>query len=132
MQRSLLLPITMCCAAFALPANALMVVDRPEVKAEKPILNIASRCPPGTRLVPAGYQRKGKWRDAYCSRWVSQRAGPTDTVANQLNAQQRAQSQGGMMLPGSGGGPFGQPTPTQGVPGAWQSPASTHLPPGYR
>ena len=132
MRFSLLLPIALCCAAFAPPANALVVVDRAEARVEKPILKIAARYPPGTRLVPAVYQRKGKWKDAYCSRWVSQRASPTDTVANQLNAQQRAQSQGGMMLPGSGGGPYAQPTPTQGVPGAWQSPASTHLPPGYR
>ena len=116
----LLLPIAMCCAAFALPANALVAVDRPAAKLEKPLVTIATHCkagdhcaaaahcPPGTRWTPAKYGRAGKWRVAHCTSWVSR---PTDSVANQLNAQQRAQYQGGGMPPGPSGGPYAQPTP---------------------
>jgi hypothetical protein len=132
MRRISLLAFAICCASFALPANALVVPDRMDAKAEKPIITVAvTHCPPGQRLVPAGYQRKGKWRPRHCSGWVSRGASPGDSMAGQLNAQEAMQHQG-MRPPGSDGGAYGQPSPTQGIPGAWQSPASTHLPPGYR
>jgi hypothetical protein len=60
----------LCCFAFALPANAVMKVELPEVGAGRAIISIAQYCPPGTRWVPAGYQRKGKWKPARCSTWV--------------------------------------------------------------
>jgi hypothetical protein len=78
---------------------------------------------------------------------------PNDNVANQLNAQELervgssppglAESHGGpygqpspsQAIPGewhptggSHGGPYGQPTPTYGIPGAWQPSASSHPP----
>jgi hypothetical protein len=115
MRSTLLLPIAMCCAAFALPANALVAVDLPAAKLEKPIVTVAAHhhckvgdtcdsaahCPPGTRWVPAKYGRAGKWRLSHCSNWVY-RPSPTDTVANQLNTQESAQHQGGMMPPTPG------------------------------
>jgi hypothetical protein len=75
MRGALLLPIALCCVGFALPANAVMKVAPPEVGAARPIITIAHRCPPGMGWVPAGYQRKGKWKDGHCSTWVRQRMG---------------------------------------------------------
>ena len=55
--------------------------------------------------------------------------GPNDNVANQLNTQEAANHlTPGMMGAGSHGGPYGQPTPTQGIPGAYQPSASSHSP----
>ena len=55
--------------------------------------------------------------------------GPSDKVANQLNAQEAANHvTPGMMGAGSHGGPYGQPSPTQGIPGAYQPSASSHSP----
>jgi hypothetical protein len=73
MRGALLLPIALCCVAFALPANAVMKVDPPEVGARRAIISIAHHCPAGMRWVPAGYQRKGKWKDGHCSTWAPQR-----------------------------------------------------------
>jgi len=131
MRRILLLPIAVCCAAFALPANALVVVDRPEAKPEKPIITIAARCPAGMKWVPAGYQRKGRWRDGHCSSWVARKARPGDVVANQLNAQESAQHGGGMAPAPAYGGPtnaYGQPNQIYGMPGAGQPSASGPTP----
>jgi hypothetical protein len=75
MRVALLLPIALCCAAFALPANAVMKVNPPEVGVGRPIISIAHRCPAGMGWVPAGYQWKGKWKDGYCSTWVRRRMG---------------------------------------------------------
>jgi hypothetical protein len=57
-------------------------------------------------------------------------------MANQLNAQElsRVQSGGGAapvaggMAPGTLGGGYGQPAPTQGIPGGNQPSASSHPP----
>jgi hypothetical protein len=55
--------------------------------------------------------------------------GPSDNVANRLNAQEAASHLApGMMGAGSHGGPYGQPTPTQRIPGASQPSASSHPP----
>lgn len=64
--------------------------------------------------------------------------GTTDNIANQLNAQelQRAggggpvSAPGGGMAPGTLGGGYGQPAPTQGIPGGDQPSASSHPPMG--
>ena len=61
--------------------------------------------------------------------------GTTDNIANQLNSQE-LQRQGGApasapaggMAPGTLGGGYGQPSPTQGVPGGDQPSASSHPP----
>lgn len=70
-------------------------------------------------------------------RGMARRASP-DSVASQLNAQELARVQGGGaapvargMAPGTLGGGYGQPAPTQGIPGGNQPSASSH-PPAYR
>jgi lactobin A/cerein 7B family class IIb bacteriocin len=68
-------------------------------------------------------------------RGMARKAGP-DSVANQLNAQELSRVQGGGappvaggMAPGTLGGGYGQPAPTQGIPGGNQPSASSHPPP---
>ena len=68
MRGALLLPIALCCTAFMLPANAVMTGDKPEIAAPQAIIGIAQRCPPGSWWIPEGYQRKGKWKPAHCSK----------------------------------------------------------------
>jgi hypothetical protein len=67
---------------------------------------------------------------------ASYRARPGD-IANQLNAQElgRVGSSSAAGMAGSygwgydqGAGGYGQPSPTQGMPGAWQPSASSHPP----
>ena len=65
MRVALLLSIAVCCAAFAVTANAAATADKPGVGAGQ---SIAPRCPPGSWWVPEGYQRKGKWKAGYCSK----------------------------------------------------------------
>jgi hypothetical protein len=67
------------------------------------------------------------------SRSKAQIAG-SDSMANQLNAQELQRVQGGggrrnLMAPGTLGGGYGQPSPTQGIPGGDQPSASSHPPP---
>ena len=73
MRVASILSIGLCCAAFALPAKAGMMVDRLGPVAGQKIITVADRCPPGTGWVPAGYQRKGKWKDGHCSTWIPYR-----------------------------------------------------------
>jgi lactobin A/cerein 7B family class IIb bacteriocin len=68
-------------------------------------------------------------------RGMARKAGP-DSIANQLNAQELSRVQGGGappvaggMAPGTLGGGYGQPAPTQGIPGGNQPSASSHPPP---
>ena len=69
-------------------------------------------------------------------RGMARRASP-DSVASQLNAQELSRVQGGGgappvaggMAPGTLGGGYGQPAPTQGIPGGNQPSASSHPPP---
>ena len=58
MRIRLLLSLALCCAAFAVPANAA-TADRPGTVTGQ---SVAPRCPPGSWWVPEGYQRKGKWK----------------------------------------------------------------------
>jgi hypothetical protein len=56
---------------------------------------------------------------------------PSDSVANQLNAQEAARRGGGGPSPmGAATGPYGQPNQIQGMPGAGQPSASSHMPEG--
>lgn len=64
MRVALLLSIPLLCAAFALPANAASG-DQAGFAAEQAA---AARCPPGSWWLPEGYQWKGKWRAAHCSK----------------------------------------------------------------
>jgi hypothetical protein len=68
MRGALVLPIALCCTAFMLPANAVMTGNKPEIGAPQAIIRIAQRCPPGSWWIPEGYQRKGKWKPAHCSK----------------------------------------------------------------
>jgi hypothetical protein len=60
----------------------------------------------------------------------------SDNIANQLNAQEAQRAGGapaasaGGMAPGTLGGGYGQPSPTQGIPGGDQPSASSHPPMG--
>jgi len=65
MRIRLLLAIALCCAVFAIPASAATTADRPGSGAGQ---SVAPRCPPGSWWVPEGYQRKGKWKPAHCSK----------------------------------------------------------------
>jgi hypothetical protein len=68
MRGALLLSIALCCTAFALPANAVVTAPAPAVGAGHAIVGVAQRCPPGSWWIPEGYQRKGKWKPAHCSK----------------------------------------------------------------
>ena len=60
------------------------------------------------------------------------RMAASDSMANQLNAQELSRAGGGArnpMAPGTLGGGYGQPSPTQGIPGGDQPSASSHPPP---
>jgi hypothetical protein len=54
----------------------------------------------------------------------------SDSTANRLNAQELQRVGGGrdLMAPGTLGGGYGQPSPTQGIPGGDQPSASSHPP----
>jgi hypothetical protein len=64
MRVALLLSIPLLCAAFTLPANAANS-DQAGFAAEQAA---AARCPPGSWWLPEGYQWKGKWKAAHCSK----------------------------------------------------------------
>jgi hypothetical protein len=64
MRIALLLSIALCCAAFALPANAASG-DRAGFLAAQAA---TQKCPPGSWWIPEGYQWKGKWKAAHCSK----------------------------------------------------------------
>ena len=55
----------------------------------------------------------------------------SDSVANQLNAQEAAKAPGaGMAAPDAYPNPYGQRSPTQGIPGSGQAPQSSNYPSG--
>jgi hypothetical protein len=55
-----------CGVAAALPANAAHLPHRTEIVLQG-IVNIAQGCGRGYHWVPAGYARRGKWRDGHCA-----------------------------------------------------------------
>ena len=67
MRLALLLSLALCCTAFAVPANVVLVSGK-KASAGDPVIGIAQRCPPGSWWIPEGYQRKGKWKPAHCSK----------------------------------------------------------------
>jgi translation initiation factor IF-2 len=96
----------------------------------------ASMAAPAAPTAKARHKRVVSHRKA-TRRGMARKAGP-DSMANQLNAQElsRVQSGGGAapapaggMAPGTLGGGYGQPAPTQGIPGGNQPSASSHPPP---
>jgi hypothetical protein len=74
----------------------------------------------GKRVTHRRTARRGKARMA-----------TSDSMANQLNAQELSRAGGARnpMAPGTLGGGYGQPSPTQGIPGGDQPSASSHPPP---
>jgi hypothetical protein len=68
MRGTLLLSIGVCCTAFILPANAVVTAPDRGVGAGHAIIGVAQRGPPGSWWIPEGYQRKGKWKPAHCSK----------------------------------------------------------------
>jgi uncharacterized low-complexity protein len=69
MRSALLLSVALGCAAFALPAKAATKAQ--EAVMGQAIAQNAQRCPPGSWWIPEGYQRKGKWKPAHCSKVVT-------------------------------------------------------------
>ena len=65
MRVALLLSIPLLCAAFTLPANAAGTSDQPGFLVAQAA---APKCPPGSWWLPEGYQWKGKWKAAHCSK----------------------------------------------------------------
>ena len=99
----------------------------------------SSRTPATSAAAPAAPAAKVRHKRVSHSkatrRGMARKAGP-DSVANQLNAQELSRVQGGGappvaggMAPGTLGGGYGQPAPTQGIPGGNQPSASSHPPP---
>jgi hypothetical protein len=68
------LSIGLCCAAFALPAKAGVMVDRLGPVAGQAIITVADSCPPGSQWVPPGYV-EGKME-----RWPLQHLDPVPRV----------------------------------------------------
>ena len=68
MRSALLLSVALGCAAFALPAKAAVKAGSQEAVTGQVIAQKVQRCPPGSWWIPEGYQRKGKWKAAHCSK----------------------------------------------------------------
>ena len=74
MRGALLLFTALCCAVFALPADAVVVTPgKHQLGAGQAIIKIAQpqKCPHGSWWIPEGYQRKGKWKPGHCSKVVT-------------------------------------------------------------
>lgn len=119
--------------ALAVPAQTAPVLPHQQLSAPA-ITMVRQRCGQGMKRAMATQDKHGAWHGP-CVPKQGAGVGPrsADSTANQLNAEEAARTAGGSSgMMGSHGGPYGQPSPTQGVPGAAQSPASSHLPSGYR
>jgi hypothetical protein len=93
----------------------------PAASAAAPMAPMASERARPHRVRTHRTVRRGKARGA----------APSDSVANQLNAQEAARTGGGAPSPmGAATGPYGQPNQIQGMPGAGQPSASSHMPEG--
>jgi hypothetical protein len=68
MRGTLLLSVALGCAGFALPAKAVIEAGAQATVPRQAIAQNAQRCPPGSWWIPEGYQRKGKWKPAHCSK----------------------------------------------------------------
>ena len=96
----------------------------------------SSRAPAATApAAPAAKARHKRMSHSKATRRGMARKASPDSVANQLNAQELSRVQGGGappvaggMAPGTLGGGYGQPAPTQGIPGGNQPSASSHPP----
>jgi hypothetical protein len=123
------------CIAVAAPAQTAPVSPHQELSAPA-ITMVRQRCGQGMKRAMGTQDKQGAWHGP-CVPKHAARAGTAarsgDSIADQLNAQEAGRAAGGSSgMLGSRGGPYGQPSPTQGIPGATQSPGTSHLPPGYR
>jgi hypothetical protein len=109
MRVASVLSVGLCCVAFALPAKAGVMAERLGPIGGQAIVGIAEVCPSGSQWVAAGYGRKGEWQIAHCSTWVSG-----------LPSNYQGGSAGWHL------GGYGQPSPTEGMPGSNQPSASSH------
>jgi hypothetical protein len=121
--------------ALAVPAQTAPTVPHQEFSVSA-ITMVRQRCGQGMKRAMASQDKHGAWHGPCVPKRGGHSSGNVANqgdIANQLNAQGAARTAGGAPnMMGSHGGPYGQPTPTQGIPGAVQAPASSHLPPGYR
>jgi hypothetical protein len=136
-MRAVIVPVVALagCVALAVPAQTAPVVPHQELSVSA-ITMVRQLCGPGMKRAMATQDKHGAWHGPCVPKrggHSSGNIGNRGDIANQLNAQEAARTAGGAPdMMGSHGGPYGQPTPTQGIPGTAQSPASSHLPPGYR
>ena len=122
-------------AALAIAAPVWAQTSAPMAPSSRAPAPAASAAEPAAPAAKARHKRVVSHRKA-TRRGMARKAGP-DSMANQLNAQElsRVQSGGGAapapaggMAPGTLGGGYGQPAPTQGIPGGNQPSASSHPP----
>lgn len=122
------------------PSSPVSAAAAPAKPATVPAAPVATSAP-HKRMHARHHASRPAAGHAYRLHAYHHRARPGD-IANQLNAQELGRT-GSSSAPGMaasygwGGGGYGQPSPTQGMPGAWQSSASPHpasemSPPPYR
>jgi len=124
-------------AAFAIAAPVWAQTSAPMTPSSRaPAAPAASAPAPAAPMATKARPKRATNRKA-TRRGTARRASP-DSVASQLNAQELSRVQGGGgapaaggMAPGTLGGGYGQPAPTQGIPGGNQPSASSH-PPAFR
>jgi lactobin A/cerein 7B family class IIb bacteriocin len=123
-------------AALAIAAPVWAQTSAPMTPSSRaPAAPAASAPAPAAPMATKARHKRVAHRKA-TRRGMAPKAGP-DSVASQLNAQELARVQGGGgpppvaggMAPGTLGGGYGQPAPTQGIPGGNQPSASAHPPP---
>ena len=134
---------TALAAALAIAAPVWAQTTAPTIPSSPPSPAPAAAAPASPKATSTRHKRMDVHRHAYhhahgyhAQHRVSISRGD---IANRLNAQELGRV-GSSSAPGTGGsygwgfgqggGSYGQPSPTQGIPGAWQSSASPHSPSG--
>jgi hypothetical protein len=122
-------------ATLAIAAPVWAQTSAPMTPSSRAPAAAAPAAPAASTAAPAPMATKARHKRVAhrgMHRGTARRASP-DSMANQLNAQELQRVGGGgarnLMAPGTLGGGYGQPSPTQGIPGGDQPSASSHPPP---
>jgi hypothetical protein len=122
-------------ATLAIAAPVWAQTSAPMTPSSRAPAAAAPAAPAASTAAPAPMATKARHKRVAhrgMRRGTARRASP-DSMANQLNAQELQRVGGGgarnLMAPGTLGGGYGQPSPTQGIPGGDQPSASSHPPP---
>jgi hypothetical protein len=122
-------------ATLAIAAPVWAQTSAPMTPSSRAPAAAAPAAPAASAAAPAPMATKARHKRVVhrgTRRGMARRASP-DSMANQLNAQELQRVGGGggrnLMAPGTLGGGYGQPSPTQGIPGGDQPSASSHPPP---